>query len=124
MPAQEMAEKKVALRMRTQELLMFAKNIELNQENFDEESEDLGWFKKSKKNRSLKKKMSELKKNFYILENELEVYDIENTLTANPLTACLKLFIGKFITVRPHSITDFAVDMAAYYSIQFGNKGR
>ena len=84
-----MAQKKIVLRRRTEELLYMAKGIMVKQENFEENKDDIGFCSKMKKSRGIEKTQKKLKVEYFKLEKELEVYDIENTLTANPLVLSL-----------------------------------
>lgn len=95
--AKEMAEKTVALRTRTQELLLFAKKIQDDRENFSTEKTEMGCCSKMGKTRKIEKMTKKLKVEYHKLEQHLEIYDLENTLTANPLVACLKLVLGTHI---------------------------
>lgn len=97
--AKEMAEKTVALRTRTQELLLFARKIQDDRENFSTEKTEMGCCSKMGKTRKIEKMTKKLKVEYHKLEQHLEIYDLENTLTANPLVACLKLVLGRLIYI-------------------------
>lgn len=83
--AKEIAERKVALRRRTEELLLFAKSIEDKNESFKEEADQKGFFSKWRGKRSIRHNEKELNKEVYKLEEEFEIFEIEQNLTANPI---------------------------------------
>lgn len=94
-----MAEKTVALRTRTHELLLFARKIQDDRENFTADKSDMGCCSKMSKTRKIEKMTKKLKVEYHKLEHHLEIYDLENTLTANPLVACLKLVLGTIFSL-------------------------
>ena len=94
MTAKEISEKKIALRSRTQELMIFANKILVKREDYTQESEDMGCWGRRKHSKRITKDTKKLKIEYHKLEKELEVYDVENTLKANPLADCCKLILG------------------------------
>ena len=76
-----------------------AKGILVKQETFEENMDDIGFCSKMKKSRGIEKTRKKLKVEYFKLEKELEVYDIENTLTANPLVDLLKLILGIILSI-------------------------
>jgi hypothetical protein len=94
-----MAEKKMVLRRRTEELMYMAKGILAKHEEFEDQKDDVGFCQRFKKSKGIKNKKKELKVEYIKLEKELEVYDIENTLKANPLLDVLKLVLGIVLSV-------------------------
>lgn len=93
-PALEMAEKKVALRRRCEELLAFTKGVEGMALDGEEAA---GAFSKWRAGRQIKTKEGKLQKELYLLEQEMEIYELESQLKANPLTDALKLALGVFL---------------------------
>lgn len=93
-PAKEMAERKVALRRRAEELLMFAKIVEEKTDGAEEEDQEKGFFGKWKSKRSIKSKEKKLSSELFKLEEEFEIYEIESNLSANPIWDVLKLIFG------------------------------
>ena len=89
----------MVLRRRTEELLYMAKGIVARQEEFEESRDDVGFCGRLRKSRSINDKRKLLKVEYFKLEKELEVYDIENTLKANPLVDILKLILGIFLAI-------------------------
>ena len=59
--AKEMAQKKIVLRRRTEELLYMAKGIMVKQETFEENKDDIGFCSKMKKSRGIDSKRKKLK---------------------------------------------------------------
>lgn len=96
--AKEIAEKKIALRSKTEELMKYAEVILDMRENYNEEEEDLGCWGKRKKIKKIEKETKILKVEYYKLEQELEIYDVENTLKANPVADFFKLILGIFLS--------------------------
>ena len=92
--AEEIAERKIALRRRTEELMEFTKQIEDKTERYDEEKEDKNFFSKWSGKRKIKSKEKELTAELYKLEEEFEIFEAECNLTANPLWDWFKLFLG------------------------------
>lgn len=112
--AKEIAERKVALRRRTEELLLFAKSIEDKNESFKEEADQKGFFSKWRGKRSIRHNEKELNKEVYKLEEEFEIFEIEQNLTANPIWEIIKLIIGFLcaclsITILIHIIINVLV---------------
>ena len=91
--AKEISEKKMVLRRKTEELLIHAKNIKHQYEQYEEDKDDFGWCLKRSIKRKNERKWKELKVEYQKLEKQLEVYDLEITLKANPLLD-LAQFVG------------------------------
>lgn len=89
----------MVLRRRTEELLYFAKGILVKQEDFEENKDDIGCCQKLSKSKGIKNKRKELRIEYFKLEKELETYDIENTLTANPVLDVFKLILGILLSI-------------------------
>lgn len=79
--------------------MYFAKGILAKQEDFEENKDDIGCFSKMRKSRGIRAKRKELRIEYFKLEKELEIYDIENTLTANPVLQVFKLILGIFLSI-------------------------
>ncbi len=94
--AREMAEKKIALRTKCEELMVFSKQIEEKSE--DLETED-GFWSKRKLKRSIGKKGKTLQKELYMLEEEYEIFEAEEKLTANPVWALIKMLLGCLLAI-------------------------
>jgi hypothetical protein len=94
-----MAEKKMVLRRRTEELLYFAKGILVKQEDFEENKDDIGFCQRFSKSNGINSKRKKLKVEYIKLEKALEVYDIENTLKANPVLSVFKLILGILLSI-------------------------
>jgi LMBR1 domain-containing protein 1 len=89
--AREMAEKKVVLRRRVEELMTYIQTIEMTSE---ENKEKTGLFTKWKGDRNLKNKENKLRRELFKLEEEYEIFVMESNLSANPILAILKLLLG------------------------------
>lgn len=87
----EMAEKKIALRRRCEELSSFTNALE---NLVEEEQEKTGMISKWRAAKLIKTKEGKLKKEIDILEQEYEIYEEESTLTANPIVNLVKLVVG------------------------------
>ena len=92
--AREMAERKVALRRRTEELLEFARNIQEKVDDVEEHGGERGVFSRWRENRFIGQKDKKLTSEVYKLEEEFEIWEVENNLSANPLWSILKLALG------------------------------
>jgi hypothetical protein len=79
--------------------LFFAKGTLAEQEDFDDNKEDYGWCQKRSMAKKLKTKKKQLKVELHKLEQQLEVYEMENTLTANPLLDVLQLIGGILLAI-------------------------
>lgn len=97
--AKQTAQKKMVLRRRTEELLYFAKGILVKQEDFEENKDDVGFCQRFRKSNGIESKRKKLKVEYIKLEKELEIYDIENTLKANPVLDVFKLILGILLSV-------------------------
>jgi LMBR1 domain-containing protein 1 len=71
----ELATKKVILRERTKELITSAQEVKLKQD--ENQLTDGGWFSKFKGNRSYKKHFENLKKDVFELEQQVELFEME-----------------------------------------------
>ena len=91
---QEIAERKIALRRRTEELIAFSNSVEYKSEVFEEDKEEKGFLSKWSGKRSIKQKEKELSNEVFKLEEEFEIFEAESNLTANPIWDWLKFFIG------------------------------
>lgn len=89
----------MVLRRRTEELMFFAKGILAKQEAFEEDKDEFGFCKKMRKSKGIKQKRKQLRVEYFKLEKELEIFDLENTLTANPVLDVLKLIGGILLAV-------------------------
>ena len=94
-----MAEKKIVLKTKTNELLIFSKSILNQAEQFEEDKDDLGWCHRYSLNKKIKKKQEKLKLEYIKLEKQLEIYDLENTLKANPLLDLGQLIGGIILSI-------------------------
>lgn len=97
--AKSLAEKKTVLKFRTQELMLLARGTLAEQEDFDENKEDYGWCYRYSFTNKLKDKKKNLKVEFHKLERQLEIFEMENHLTANPLLDVLQLIGGIFFAL-------------------------
>lgn len=95
-PALEMAEKKVALRRRCEELISFTKNVEGTMLDSEEGG---NIFSKWRAGRKVKNNEGKLQKELYLLEQEIEIYELESELKANPLWDIAKLVLGTFLAI-------------------------
>lgn len=87
-----MATKKVILRERTKELISFANKVK---DTGDEVLvSDGGWFSKYKGKRKYKNQFNSLKNDVFDLEQQVELFEMEEKLTGNPLWFLLKLVLG------------------------------
>lgn len=93
-PAKEIAERKVALRRRAEELLLFTKTIEERSETYEEDKAEKGFFSRWKTRRNIRSNEGELRKEVYKLDEEFEIYELEATLKANPIWDWFKLILG------------------------------
>lgn len=93
--AREMAERKVVLRRRVEELIAYAKSLEM----VSEDDEKKGMWGRWKHNRKVKNKESKLQAELYMLEQEFEIYEAENNLSANPVKNALMLILGILLTI-------------------------
>jgi len=93
-PAKEIAERKIALRRRAEELLLFTKTIDERNETHEEEKEDKGFFSRWSDKRHIRKNEKELRKEMFKLDEEFEIFEVESNLTANPIWDYLKFFAG------------------------------
>jgi len=100
--ASEIAERKVGLRRRTEELLLFAERLKTEIEESSEENK--GFFSRAKQSRELEKKENKLVTEIYKLEEEFEVYEVEETLRSNPIVDVLKLILGILLAVVSFAI--------------------
>ena len=91
--AQEIAERKVLLRRKCEELMGFVRVLEQSRENLEEKK---NFFSKWKAGRTHGKKENELKKELVMLEQEFEIFEVETQLSSNPVWALLKLLLGCF----------------------------
>lgn len=89
--AREMAERKVVIRRRVEELLTYARTLETQ---LDESDEQTGFLGKWKYNRKVKNRESKLQAELYKLENEYEIFEAEDNLKANPVVMALYLVLG------------------------------
>lgn len=96
--AVEMAEKKIALRRRCEELLSYSRALEGIYEAQEEDAKP-GLLARWKNSRKSKSKEGKLKRELAILEEEYEIFEVESTLTANPLLAWAKLIAGCLLAV-------------------------
>lgn len=97
--AVEMAEKKIALRRRCEELLSYSRTLEGIYEAQEEEEEKPGLITRWRAARKSKSKEGKLKRELAILEEEYEIFEVESTLTANPLLAWAKLIAGCLLAI-------------------------
>lgn len=95
--ALELAEKKVALRRRVEELMSYTRQID-NLSEAASENEG-GWWSSWKANRKLRTKENRLEKELLILEEEYEIYEEEIRLTSNPVLQLMKLILGILLAV-------------------------
>lgn len=94
--ALEMAEKKVALRRRAEELLSYSRKIE----NLNEETSEVqGWFSSWKAKRTLDNKEGKLQKELFVLEQEYEIFEAEEGLKSNPVWEIVKLILGILLAI-------------------------
>lgn len=93
--AREMAERKVVLRRRVEELMAYTRSLEMA----SEDDETRGAWGRWRQNRKVKGKESKLQAELYMLEQEYEIFEAENNLTANPVTNALLLVLGIFLTL-------------------------
>ncbi len=91
--AREIAERKVMLRTRAQELMTYVENLKDLQED-QAESGGRGFFSNWSEKRAMKKKENQLKREMIKLEKEHEIFEIEQNLSANPVTIFLNLLLG------------------------------
>jgi hypothetical protein len=89
----------VVLRRKTEELLIYAKTVMYQHEQFEEDKDDLGWCLKRSIKRKNEQKWKELKVEYLKLEKQLEVYDLENSLKANPLLDLAQLVGGLLLSI-------------------------
>ena len=94
-----MADKKAVLRRRTEELMYFARGILAKHEEFEDQKDDVGFCQHFRKSKGINDKKKQLKVEYIKLEKELEIYDIENTLKANPLVDVFKLITGILLAI-------------------------
>lgn len=87
----EMAERKVVIRRRVEELLTYAKSLE---SQIDESDEHTGFFSKWKHGRKVRNRESKLQAELYKLEQEYEIFEAEDKLKANPIVMALYLVLG------------------------------
>lgn len=93
------AEKKSVLRRRTHELLIFARTIHSRQEQFEEDKDDLGWcFRRRVKNKIARDK-KKLSIEYLKLEKEIQIFQLEMSLRANPLLDVLQLVGGILLSI-------------------------
>jgi LMBR1 domain-containing protein 1 len=95
----EMAERKVALRRRAEELMKFAQGIQTDAEEKEDDEEKKGFFKRWKEKRQIQGKEKKLTAELYKLEQEFEIWEVENSLSANPIWPALKLAAGIFFAI-------------------------
>ena len=89
-----MAERKVTLKLRTQELITLAKTVESQKDTWMIEESSTGFFSRWSKNRSYTQEFNRLKKEVLNLEDEVEFFVLEMQMTANPIVYFLKLCLG------------------------------
>ena len=58
-----------------------------------------GFFSRWKKDRKVKQKSNELRREIYKLEQEYEVFKVESNLSANPVSQIVKLVLGCFYMI-------------------------
>ena len=97
--ASEIAERKVALRRRSEELLVFARRIQGEAEEREERGEKKGFFKRWGETRKIKRDEKELASEMYKLDQEFEIFEAENALSANPIWPVLKLVAGMLFSI-------------------------
>lgn len=94
--AREMAERKIMLRRRVEELMTYVEAVEMTAE--DNEDKD-GFFTKWKGSRRLKNKENKLRRELYKVEQEYEIFEMETNLSSNPVLGLLKLLLGCFFMI-------------------------
>lgn len=94
--AREMAERKIMLRRRVEELMSYVEAVEMTAEDNEEKE---GFFKKWKGDRKLKNKENKLRRELYKVEQEYEIFEMESNLSANPILGLLKLLLGCFFMI-------------------------
>lgn len=93
--AREMAERKVVLRRRVEELMAYARSLEMT----NEDDEKKGLWGRWRHNRKVNSSESKLQAELYMLEQEFEIYEAENNLSANPVINALTLVLGIILTL-------------------------
>lgn len=89
--AREVAERKVMLRTKVEELMAYIDSLKVSLGDLEE---DKGLFGNWKQKRSHKHKESKLKKEIYELEKEYEIFKTEQDLSSNPVFNIILLIIG------------------------------
>ena len=89
--AREIAERKVMLRKKVEELMG---KVDMCKASLDNLETKEGFFSGWGKKRKHKQKENEIKRELTKLEDEYEIFAIESNLSANPLLGILKLFLG------------------------------
>lgn len=92
--AREIAERKVALRKTTETLLSYARQVLERSSETENEESDKGLIQRWRDKRSLSKRESKLASEVYKLELEYDIFEAENSLSANPIIDYLKLLLG------------------------------